>query len=606
MIADLNKKVKKYSTGLNIKRTLEMIWSVSRNWTILTLILILVEGVFILISISAFKSLINAVSGPGLQNPGTIQLIIKYFIAATACTVLYTAIRSVSGYVNELQAVKVGEYMDDKIHACADRLDLAFYESPEYFDTLKRARESGPERPNAVVMNMVNLAKSLMMLGAISLVIISISWFLIPLLALFIFPSLLVRLKLAENLYDLRRSQTQAERKSGYLSSLLTADTSAKEIKSLNLGTHLRTIYMKLRIDLISQRLKISRKSTGHEIITSAIATLGLFACIGYIIYGTVKGQNSIGDVTVFLVVFPQTFTVLQQLSSGISQMYMNNIYVTNIFELFDLQSSLKEPDAPAPVPESAQMEMELKNVSFQYPHAQHPTLKNISLKIPSGKIIAVVGFNGAGKTTLIKLLNRLYDPSSGQITLDGTDIREFSSADYRKQISTVFQDFGKYNVSASDNIHFGHIHKERSESEIIEAAKKSGAHEYIKTFPDAYGTMMGRLFEDGQEVSIGQWQKLAIARSFYSPSRFIILDEATSALDALAEQELFCSFRQNIGDRSALIISHRLSAIKYADYIYVISDGEIKQSGTHEELVEMEGDYAKLFRGRPLEHHHP
>lgn len=597
MIEDLTKKVKKYKSGLNIKRTVLLIWAVSRKWTILTLILILIEGVFILVSVYAFKNLINAVSRPDLNNPETIDLIIRYFSITTICTVLYTAIRSISGYVNEIQAAQVGEYMDDKIHACADKLDLAFYESPAYFDTLKRARESGPERPNAVVMNMVNLVKSLMMLGAISFVIVSISYILIPLLALFVLPSLLVRINIAERLYDLRRSQTQAERKSGYLSSLITADTSAKEIKSLNLGTHLRKLYMDLRMDIITKRLKISRTSTGNDIITASIATTGLFACIGYIIYGTIKGTNTIGDVTVFLVVFPQTFAVLQQLSSGISQLYMNNIYVTNIFDLIDLEPSLKEPENPLPVPSRDDMEIELKNVSFMYPHTDKPALRNISLKIPSGKIVAVVGFNGAGKTTLIKLLNRLYDPDSGQITLGGIDIKEFSSGDYRKQVSTVFQDFGKYNVSAADNIHFGYINKERSDDEIVDSAKKSGAHEYIKTFPEGYEAMMGRLFEDGHEVSIGQWQKLAIARSFYSPSRFIILDEATSALDALAEQDLFDSFRDNIGNRSALIISHRLSAIKYADYIYVLSGGEVKQSGTHEELVAMEGDYARLFR---------
>lgn len=602
MIEDFTKKVKKYRTGLNIKRTVRLIWAVSRKWTILTLILILIEGVFILVSVYAFKHLINAVSRPDLNNPETIDLIIRYFLITTICTVLYTAIRSISGYVSELQAATVGEYMDDKIHACADKLDLAFYESPAYFDTLKRARESGPERPNAVVMNMVNLVKSFMMLAAISFVIVSISYLLIPLLALFVLPSLLVRINTAEKLYDLRRSQTQAERKSGYLSSLLTSDTSAKEIKSLNLGTHLRGLYMDLRMDIITKRLKISRTSTGNDIITASIATAGLFACIGYIIYGTVKGTNSIGDVTVFLVVFPQTFSVLQQLSSGISQLYMNNIYVTNIFELIDLNPSLNEPENAVQVPNAENLGIELHNVSFKYPHTNKPALKNISLKIPPGKIIAVVGFNGAGKTTLIKLLNRLYDPDSGKITLGGVDIKNFNSSDYRRQISTVFQDFGKYNVSAADNIHFGYISKERSDAEIVESAKKSGAHEYIKTFPKGYEAMMGRLFEDGHEVSIGQWQKLAIARSFYSPSRFIILDEATSALDALAEQDLFDSFRDNIGDRSALIISHRLSAIKYADYIYVISEGEVKQSGTHEELVAMEGDYARLFRSRNSE----
>ncbi|HEX4850398.1 MAG TPA: ABC transporter ATP-binding protein, partial [Puia sp.] len=247
------------------------------------------------------------------------------------------------------------------------------------------------------------------------------------------------------------------------------------------------------------------------------------------------------------------------------------------------------------PVP-GGSINISICNLNFTYPHADKPVLRNINMKIPAGKIISIVGLNGAGKTTLIKLLSRLYDPTSGAIVLNDVDIKRLNPSEYRKQISIVFQDFGRYNFSAEDNIRFGNIDGALDEPAIIDAAQRSGADDYIRTFPERYQTMMGRLFEDGHEVSMGQWQKLAIARALYSPAKLIIFDEATSALDAIAEREFFQSFRERINDRAALIISHRASAVAHADYIYVLSNGEIKQSGTHEELMNTRGEYALLF----------
>ena len=596
-------KLHNLSTNLNLLRILKLIWSASKRWTTVSIAFIVIESALFFSSLYMLKKLIDTVSKYGINPIHNESEVIKYLVLAALSAISYTAIKAISVYITEKQSGEVAEYIDSKIHESAVGLDLSFYESPEYFDILKRARDMSSDRPNMIVFSIVDIAKNAMSLIVIASMLVAIDWRLFPILAIFIIPTLWVRINFADSQNALRIAQTALERKSGYMSTLLTTDTHAKEIRSFGLGDYLRKIHTSIRLDLLSGRLKISKRRTFKELMTSTVAAVGFFSCIAYIAIGSIHGHTSVGDITLFLVAFPQAFNILQGLSSNISTLYQNNIFVKSIFELFDLKSSLPETPNPLPIPDDPLIELEIKNMSFTYPHAKRPTLTDINIKMPAGKIVAVVGMNGAGKSTLIKLMCRLYDPSSGEITLNGIDIRNFESREYRKQICAVFQDFGKYNVSAADNIRFGDIDGQRPKEDVEEAAKNSGADLFIDTFPDRYQTIMGRIFEDGHEVSIGQWQKLAIARAFYSKSRFIILDEATSALDANAEKILFDSFRERIGNRSAIVISHRQSAVKHADYIYMLSNGKIVEAGTNEELMALQGHYFKLFNKNSAQH---
>jgi len=603
MINGITDKLKRVSANLNAGRTVKLVWSISRGWTIITILMIILETAFMLGSLYSLKILIDVFTRTQLTGTAKEMLILKYTGIAAVIGVFFYVIRAISAYVSEIQAARVSEQIDDKIHDIAANLELSFYESPEYFDILKRAKDAGSYRPNLVIISLLDIVKNCLSLLGAGVILISINWILLPMLVLFIVPTLLVKIYFSEKANTLRIKHTATERKTSYLSMLITSDTTAKEVRSYHLGSYFKKQYYHIRMALLDERLKISHNRTVGEAVTAAVANLGFFVCLGYIMISTINSGQVMGNITVFLFIFPQLFNLLQTIASGIAVVYQNNIYVAGIFELFDLKQETAEEGEVKPIPDAKVANIELKNVSFTYQGASKQVLKDINLTFPSGKIVAVVGLNGAGKTTLIKLLCRLYEPSSGIITLDGEDIRSFSKKDYRKQISAVFQDFCKYNFTAADNIRFGDIDRQNADpDDIITAAKHSGADGYIKTFDKKYDTMMGKVFDDGHEISIGQWQKLATARALYSRSKFLILDEATSALDTVAENELFNSFRQHIGNRAALIISHRHSAVKHADYIYVLSNGSVQQQGTDEELLAMEGDYAKLFRKTNLE----
>lgn len=590
----IKNQIRKLRDNLNLKRNLGLIWSITKGKVIYPLFLMILSSLVFMGSLYLFKLLVDIVASPDKDEK--YDLFTTYLVLAGLTTITFLILRSIASYITQKQAFLISEYVDDKIHSIAIALDLSFYESPAYFNTLNRAKNAGPDRPAAILSNIISIIKNLMMLIVLGGALISINWILMPLLILFVLPTLYVRLKYADELYEWQIRKTPLERKSKYLSSLITEDAPAKEIRAFRLGNYFRATYMEIRINLLLEKLRINKKGVKNETLTNLLAAAGMYSCIAFICYNALVGKSSVGDIALFLIVFPQLFGNLQALTSDISSLYQNNIFLSYLFDLFALESKMKDPVDCSPIPIDSP-DLILDAVHFNYPHVKTSALTNINLKIPSGKIVALVGLNGAGKTTLIKLLCRLYDPTSGTIKLGGQDIKNFKIDDFRKQISVVFQDFMKYNVSASENIRFGDIDSDSNNEAIRAAAKKSGADDYIKTFPDNYSTTMGRIFDNGKEVSIGQWQKLAIARAFFSNSQFLIFDEATSALDTKAEQALFDDLRQHIGNKGILIISHRVSAVKHADYVYVMGDGKISQKGTHEELISVSGDYAQLFK---------
>ncbi|MFC3285479.1 ABC transporter ATP-binding protein [Litchfieldella rifensis] len=583
---------------LTLRRILPLLWQSSRKWTLLSTVLMALEVAFGMAVLYLLKQLVDVVtellgSDAAVEGVGPVL----WYVALTGgCTLAFLATRAMSSLAREAQGLLVADHVDQEIHSRAVRADLAFYESPRYFDTLQRARQTGNQRPAQVVGNLMMLIKNSLMLAAIVVLIITINWLLLPVLLIAIVPALLVRIHFTRYLYEWQRQRTQMERRASYLDWLMTSDIHAKELRLNQLGDYLRQSYADLRGLIRRERMRITQRRTRVELAVGSISTIAFFSALAYLAWQTAEGNNSVGDLVLFLLIFQRAQSMGQELVQEIAKFYEDHLYVGLLFEFLDIRPAIAEPECPVSVPAQPREGIRFEQVGFHYPGTDKMVLRNIDLSIRPGQIVALVGANGSGKTSLIKLLCRLYDPTSGRITLDGVDIREYGLEEYRRVFSVIFQDYGRYAATVRENIRFGDIRQPVDTPSVEEAAIKAGADPFIQGLAAGYDTPLTRMFDNGQEISIGQWQKIALARAFMHRSNVIILDEPTSALDPGAEFELFENFRERIDHRAALVISHRLSTVRMADYIYVLDQGVIREAGTHDELIRQQGMYCELF----------
>jgi len=342
--------------------------------------------------------------------------------------------------------------------------------------------------------------------------------------------------------------------------------------------------------------LKFARQKATGEFLTQSIAALLTFGAFGILARRALIGLISIGELVVLYQALQRGLGYFQEFLSALANLYENNLFVRNVYAFLDQKVALPEPAHPRRMPQPIRQGICFEEVRFQYRDSNRPCLEGVSLTIAPGEVVALVGENGAGKSTLIKLLCRMYDPTGGRITIDGIDIRQFKKEDLRRAISVVFQDFVQYQLPVRDNIWFGDVTLPATDEAIARSATAAGADPFIRRLKGRYSAVLGTLFDGGEELSVGQWQKIALARAFLRRSELIVLDEPTSALDPKSEFEVFEKFRQLAQDRSTLLISHRLSTVKMADRIYVLRGGRVIEQGTHQELVELGTDYASLY----------
>ena len=354
--------------------------------------------------------------------------------------------------------------------------------------------------------------------------------------------------------------------------------------------------FSELRRRIRRERLGIDSRRSLAEMAASVVEIGAMFGLYAFVGYRTMRGLLTMGDLVMFFQAVQRGQGFLGQLLGGLSDLYESHLFLTNLYEFLELKPKIVAPARPAPVHRPLRTGLVFDHVSFRYSDDGRPVLDDLSLTIRPGEHVALVGENGAGKTTLIKLLCRLYDPTQGAITLDGVDLRQLDLEALRREISIVFQDYAHYQLTARENIWLGNIDAPPDLAGIQAAALQAGADDVIARLKHGYETVLGKWFEGGEELSVGEWQKVALARAFLRQSQIIVLDEPTSAMDARAEYELFQRFHRLAAGRTALLISHRLSTVRMADRIYVLEDGKVLESGTHEELVYRGGKYSCLF----------
>jgi len=581
---------------LLLGRAVSYVWKSSRGLTIINLLLTIVQGLLPLIPLYLIKLLIdsieNVISG-GNTSFGHIGLLIGIM---GAVALLMAAIKAIAGIVEMKQSRIVTDYMQDILHEKSINVDLAYYEDSRFYDTLHRAQREAPHRPTSIVNGLIRTVQSCISLLAMVGLLLSFHWLVAVVLLAASLPGVFVKLKFSKISWKWQRERTETERKAWYRHWLITSVNHAKELRLFGLGEHFRSKYRDLRTVLREEMIGIAKRRAAADLLSQIAATVLVYGSLAFIAWKAFGGLITIGGMVMYFQAFQRGLGYLKGMLGSLASLYESNLFLSNLFDFLDIEPSVIDPPESESFPSPIIEGIAFDHVDFSYSSGTAKALDDVSLSIQSGEMLALVGENGSGKTTLVKLLCRLYDPSSGIIAVDGTPINEFKVEDYRKNISVIFQDYAKYHLTAGQNISLGDIVKEPEESLVRQAAVTAGADELIVNLRDGYDTVLGRWFRGGQELSIGEWQKIALARAFIREAQIVILDEPTSALDAGAEQAVFEKFRELARGRTSIVISHRFSTVRMADRIAVMHKGSVIEQGTHQELMKADSKYREMY----------
>ncbi|MEM9292211.1 MAG: ABC transporter ATP-binding protein [Acidobacteriota bacterium] len=475
------------------------------------------------------------------------------------------------------------------------QLDLEAYESPLYHDFLRRAQQQAGQGPIQLLGSCIEIAQTLLTLISIGgLVLVFKPWMTLILIATTL-PSFWAMIHFGWRRFMVFDQRTPIGRRAGYLSGVLTSDAFAKEVRVWGIGKYLSDRVMGLHRRFRKENIELSRGQTTATLGGEFLSSLGYYSCYLVVILGVVAGRLTVGDMALYGGAFSRIQSLFERLLAAVANSYQNQLFARNLKKYLDLESSLPTPAKPRRVP-ALNKGIEVSNVGFTYPNTDRVILADLNFEIRAGECVALVGENGAGKTSLVKLLLRLYDPTVGQVLADGVDLRDLDPHQWRSQVGVVFQDYARFQLSVRENLGMGSIDHIEDQERIEKAAREAGVHQTILELPEGYDTLLGRQFEGGVELSLGQWQRLALARALVREAPFLIMDEPTAAMDAKSEFNLYRKMRTLAQDRMTLLISHRFSTVRMADRILVLEQGQVVEEGSHEELLKRDTRYAQMF----------
>jgi ATP-binding cassette subfamily B protein len=579
-----------------------LIWRTHRGYTAAMIVLRVVRSVVPVMTFWVGKLILDSVIAAKAEH-GSLSQVWRYLVLELAIVLMGEILARASSLIESLLGDLFSNAMSVQLMEHAAKLDLAQFEDPEFYDHLERARRQTVGRI-ALLSLLLSMSQDALTLLTLAGALIAYNPWLLLLLAVAVIPSFLGETHFAALGYSLLFRWTPERRQLDYLRYVGASDKTAKEVQMFGLAPWLTERYRALSQRFYEENRRLSIRRGVVSALLSILGTVGYYSAYVVILIRAVSGDISIGTLTFLAASFGRGRDVIQNILLSASSVAEQALYLRDLFVFLEMRPTIESPPNARLVPPKIQSGFVFENVGFRYPGSERWAIRNVDLVLRPGERVALVGENGAGKTTITKLLARLYDPTEGRITLEGVDLKEYGLASLRHAIGVIFQDFVRYDMRFDENIGVGEIDSVRADLDrnngtppaITAAAENSLAASLLPRFSKGYQQMLGRRFEEGVDLSGGEWQKIALARAYIRDAQVLILDEPTAALDARAEYEVFLRFSELVAGRMAILISHRFSTVRMADRIIVLRHGKVEEQGSHEELLSNGGLYQELF----------
>ncbi|MCW3785917.1 ABC transporter ATP-binding protein [Plebeiibacterium sediminum] len=583
----------------NIVRALKLIWQSSPCWSIINFLFVVLRGIMPLMLIFIVQQIVDEVGL--LTNTSSLadgfNKMVGILLFAALIFSINAILNSFASIVSEKHTYFINDTIQNLIHKRTTVMDYTNFDDYSFHDIYFRAVNEASYRPAHTYYSFIGLVQNGISLVLIAGLLAVLHWVIIVSLILVSFLIIIIRLYFSRKIYGFKRTHTENERVVGYYNRLLTGKEFAKELRVFNLASLFKERYEKSKNDLRRERYTLLVKKSTYELLVQFVITALLIFIFGFIANETIHGNITQGGMVMCFLALYRGYNFLQGFLGQISGLYEDGLFLKNFFEFLDYDIVKESKQRKSVFPSSIKKGISIKDVSFKYPNSSRSVFEGISFDIAKGETVAIVGANGAGKSTLIKLICGLYQPDSGSIYADEIELSDISSESLAKNITVVFQDFMLYNLSARENIWLGDIAKDKESPEIESSAQKSGIHSLLIDLPRGYETHLGTLFKDSEMLSVGEWQRMALSRSFFNDAQLVVLDEPTSSMDAQTESLLVENFKMITKNRTSIIVSHRMSTIQLADKVIFIGEKGVIEEGFPEVLMNKRGAFFNMVQ---------
>ncbi|MCE3202820.1 ABC transporter ATP-binding protein [Paenibacillus sonchi] len=574
------------------QRTLQFVWNASRQTMTAILIITFLLGIIVPVNTIVWSRFLDALAN--IHSDDHLSKVILWLALNCGLWVLNGMLQKINKYYKDMQSDYVNLYITNKVLDKINSLEIIHFDDPNVYDQINKVNSEALSRSISILNNLVSIIQNgVILLGVIGIIILY-KPAMIALLLLTFIPILIINIKISSKLHNIYNSRLENLRLVTAIKSLMIRYDNIKELKITQMGNELLLRVSNTYKKYLAEDKKIRRRNTTIQTFGDSVELLTKFFFTLYIIIDCIKRKFSVGNIVMYITSIDNLMQAIGNIIVTFANTYNDNLYMRTLFDFLDKEIPASEHERTVSL--NHFKSIKLQHVFFKYPKLDKYVLEDINLEIEAGKSYLIVGLNGSGKTTLIKILSGLYEPSSGEISVDGVDVLTYDKNSYRNNFAVVFQDFIHYPMDVADNIKFGRYADKDNNSKMYRAAQQSGAIEFINKLPDAYETQLQNEWSEGTEISVGQWQKLAITRAFFSDAPITIMDEPTASLDPIAENEFYLGIEEMIKSRTCIMISHRFTTAKLVDKIIVIDNHRISECGSFEELISREGKFKELF----------